>query len=245
MSRSSKGFADFFPTAPSVLQQKKSRTAQERKRQELSQNRQQGPTSASSERLKSTASRGDRGNAPLGNGLTHDSSIPDGPSIKQEDNESVQGDLLNGVGSASSTSTASSVFDAHNQQDLLHSRKPLRLEETPLTNIDSSSPGQNKSPAGAKQDSVAPMRSGLQSREMPSLAQQPSNVVMKVESPLPETARPSKGQPKGFKITYDPELDKTISSKERKARKPSYKDIISEVIALSENHQTAADGETG
>ena len=42
-------------------------------------------------------------------------------------------------------------------------------------------------------------------------------------------ARPRRGQVKGKKLTYDPELDKTISSKERRSRQPQYKDIVSEV----------------
>jgi [histone H3]-lysine4 N-trimethyltransferase SETD1 len=212
MSRSSKGFADFFPTAPSVLQQKKSRTAQEKKRHESSGHYNSATASGSLNSHSTSAKKVDhRASNSQRNGTSRAASTTEKPSTTHEESDSVPGDLLNGVGSASSTSTASSVFDANGRS---HNHNKLNpSNSTPLTQIDSSSPGNSKSPY-SKQDGLTTSAGG--------------NGLIS-ESPVVQGARPGKGELKGVKITYDPELDKTISSKERRNRKPQYKDIISDV----------------
>lgn len=234
MSRSSKGFADFFPTAPSVIQQKKSKIAQEKNRQDSSSSRPPPSTAhtrVSSDNVLLNARKNDGAHRSSTNGVNHDRSLHEATTLTQDESESVQGDLLNGVGSASSTSTASSVFDAHNRQhDLSQQNRSDKTELTPLTTIDSSSPGQNKSPAYRKQDSSAALHPGTSSRAAPStMSRPPSSIPKQPDFSGMCGVRPGKGKSKGAKIIYDPELDKTISSKERRSRPPQYKDIVSDV----------------
>ena len=237
MSRSSKGFADFFPTAPSVLQQKKSRTAEERKRQDSSTSAYLATTSShtptSSDHNTLGAKKADRRNGSLTNGLNHDRSATDALPPNQDESESIQGDLLNGVGSASSTSTASSVFDANQRQlDPAQQKRHAQTELTPLTTIDSSSPGRNQSPAYTKPETSLAPRPDSSRVLPPTSVRPPTSMPAKEEVAWKSGARPGKGQAKGVKATYDPELDKTISSKERRSRQPVYKDIIADVSHL-------------
>ena len=216
MSRSSKGFADFFPTAPSVLQQKKSR-------------RQESSTYIHSSSTSFTAKKSDRGHGSQTNGVAHDHSVPETGPLTQDESELVQGDLLNGVGSASSTSTASSVFDAHNRQhDPIRQKRSNNTELTPFTSVDSSSPSNNQSPAHVKPDSSLPLRPESASRIAASSISglPPTSMPSRGELPGAGDIPQSRGQIKGFKITYDPELDKTISSKERRSRQPQRKEFV-------------------
>ena len=237
MSRSSKGFADFFPTAPSVLQQKKSRTAQERKRQDSSGSSHLAGPSHTRDRADQThidARKVDRGHGALVNGTIRDQSAPQAAPLTQDESESVAGDLLNGVGSASSTSTASSVFDASGrQQEAVQQKRILQTELTPLTSIDSSSPGRTHSPAYVKQETSSIAHNPHSQNTTSTAAQPPTSMPAKPDFTGMGGVRPGKSISKGSKITYDPELDKTISSKERRSRQPVYKEIVSDVGCLS------------
>ena len=239
MSRSSKGFADFFPTAPSVLQQKKSRTTQERKRHDSSSSFRpvvSSHTTSISETAASLNSKNsDLRHGSHTNGVVHGHLGPEVAPLTQDESESVQGDLLNGVGSASSTSTASSIFDAHGrQQDPAPQKRNNQQELTPLTNMDSSSPGNNHSPARVKQESSSAGHPGTASC-VPTLKDSgppPTSTPSNTNVPKAGNMAPGKGQITGIKISYDPELDKTIGSKERRNRKPQYKEFVCKVRYL-------------
>lgn len=143
-----------------------------------------------------------------------------------EDNDSLQGDLLNGVGSASShSSTVSSGFSApaplSNMSTLGGPRNVSSL--TPLTNLESS-----PIPAASPQYKSGPhtthpheLSNAIAVGTNSTLAAQPP-----VEAPhIPADSRvyardPNKGV-KGIKCTYDPLLDKTAARK----TKPIYKEF--------------------
>src|SRR5437773_10187986 len=106
MSRASAGFADFFPTAPSVLQQKQKQAAKQRQRTRPKPVEPPVPVPIHPETVTATA-------ASVQYELVENSTLVNGGSVgaggsgdqgtpAQDDNESVQGDILNGVGSASS-----------------------------------------------------------------------------------------------------------------------------------------------
>ncbi|KAL8997863.1 MAG: hypothetical protein Q9169_002945 [Polycauliona sp. 2 TL-2023] len=227
MSRSSKGFADFFPTAPSVLQRKRSRVAESAHRLPSPAATARSPAHRSSgdphpaqlgaERLQSrtAAPKNDSGSAP--------------PHALQEDNECTHGDLLNGVGSASSTSTASSVFSAHNQA-LNHSNQHGSHQSatwTPLTNVDAS-------PSQDTMDSPHPNHPPTEKHHVASsnarkpLPEQSKNGALldSVNQQLGRNfqARPAEGEVKGETISYDPCLDSKIKNDkvQKRDRRPKY-----------------------
>ncbi|KAF2099210.1 histone H3-K4 methyltransferase Set1 [Rhizodiscina lignyota] len=139
------------------------------------------------------------------------------------------GDLLNGVGSASSlASTASSVF-SHGAQPNMATYTGVSGHQhalTPLTNTDSSPPGKNLSPRSAKAPSDLMT---LKSAELYATADVTSNNVSETITPIhtpPEThqqARPGPGEEKGSKLVWDPELDEKLSAKDKKRFKAKYK----------------------
>ena len=234
MSRSKNlAFADFFPTAPSVLQQKKSKSAHQRKRQD--------PTSVhdainapSSSKASPTAFEGGGSQRPSvhGNGDV-DHTMPDATPIIHDETESTPGDILNGVGSASSTSTTSSVFSTHNRPvDAAHRRGNLNATLTPLTNESSSPPSTSKSPAHLKQEAHANSERRGASNTSTTHEPPPQNPV----APFPDVelpqARPARGLKKGIKVVYDPELDKSLNSKEKRGKKAEYKEIVDDVRIL-------------
>ncbi|KAL8842446.1 MAG: hypothetical protein Q9176_002598 [Flavoplaca citrina] len=228
MSRSSKGFADFFPTAPSVLQRKRTRVAESPRRLPSPATSTESPAHRTSGNSRS-GQPGTEGVQGRGLGLRSD--LGSAPShAAQEENEcTLQGDLLNGVGSASSTSTASSVFSAHNQT-LNHSNQHGSHQSaawTPLTNVDAS-------PSQEIMDS--PHRNHLPSEESNAVHSNESHSLIgkfnkrpllnSVSQQLGRNfqARPGKGEVKGEKITYDPCLDVKIKSDkiQKRDRRPKY-----------------------
>ncbi|CAL3963111.1 unnamed protein product [Diplocarpon coronariae] len=139
-----------------------------------------------------------------------------------------EGDILNGVGSASShSSTVSSIFSSAAQQNSLSTANNRNISTTPLTNIDSSpvpaaSPKHKAAAAGLSSNGV----SGQYSFSNDSL--QPHTTVRVEEQPPAEPrvfARASGICVKGNVCTYDPNLDRKLTSNERKKAKPIYKDI--------------------
>lgn len=234
MSRASKGFADFFPTAPSVLQQKRSRAAQHRRRQESSSVVHADPTPAVSDAVEVATKDGELDKKPLINGTDDDERMADQIPVVQDEGDYVQGDLLNGVGSASSSSTTSSVFSTHHRNlSVTHNGGAYHMATlTPITNTDSSPPGVHKSPSQHKLDRFVGMDVGNSSRTPDSHHVAPTpEALTPISSPgrANTQARPGRGEVKGVKVVYDPELDKKLSSKEKKARKVQYKTFGEEV----------------
>ena len=235
MSRSSKGYADFFPTAPSVLQQKRTKTVQQRKRQKSSAVDGLDHAPSSTHFTDTVRAEGHFKQAPPTNGTYGDIAIREPNPANQEESEAIVGDLLNSLGSVSSTSTTSSVFSQHHQTTGPYAGNGVVLNTslTPLTNTDSSPTGTNKSPPAHI------THAGCSSTQRPSV----SNVatiddmelntatLTPISSPgsLSLQARPGKGESKGEKAVYDPELDKKLTSKEKKGRKVAYQTFGEEV----------------
>jgi len=148
-----------------------------------------------------------------------------------EDNESLPGDTLNGVGSASShSSTISSVFSALPQQANNSTFGGARNVSslTPLTNTDSSpshvaSPGHYKIGAQAANASGFAANNSLLHNDVSHVAQ---SAIADQIPPEPRVfARDPVRGVKGNKCTYDPLLDRKLSSNDKKKAKPIYKDF--------------------
>ncbi|KAL8843632.1 MAG: hypothetical protein Q9170_000136 [Blastenia crenularia] len=227
MSRSSKGFADFFPTAPSVLQQRKrSRATEDRRNPPPAPTATSSPPrgrSASSRVLKSEAAT-DQYQLP---GPKDNPDPATSAHLLLEEGDATQGDLLNGIGSASSSSTASSVFSASNRMLNQASQRGSNHSTnwTPLTHVDASpsrdamdSPRHdpaNKEPFTVEHDYKKNFGPGSKFTSTRS-----SHVT--VTSVRTSHARPAKGEVKGNKLRYDPDLDRKLSRKEQRTTKPVY-----------------------
>ena len=241
MSRSSKGFADFFPTAPSVLQQKRSRAAQDRKRAKSKPVGEPDAARGSSKSVERASIDSRPGGAAHANGVNGEDVSADASSMTLEENESTHGDLLNGVGSASSTSTVSSVFStSHRATGMAHQTGTHNATAlTPLTNTDSSPPGKGMSPPYNRvnhhhTDMVPSVssRSPMQPGAAPiTEALTPINTPPLAGSQVQSSSR----EIKGYKAIYDPDLDKKLSSRERKTLKVKYKAFGEEVSNRSES----------
>ncbi len=229
-------FAKFFPTAPSVLQQKKSRSkVSQEKRQVSSEAFAVTPGAASALELtagspKRDAGGGEEGIAAAVNGDANSAEVN---SIIHDESEHAQGDLLNGVGSASSTSTASSVFSATNQPPSIATYGAAHSFLTPLTTTDSSPSGKAVSPPPVNKfraTSPPEVMSGRSEVAVELVPTSPTRMA-RLDAPFPLRvhARAPGKEIKGSKVVYDPELDKKLSSKERRSRKVQYKEFGLEV----------------
>lgn len=152
------------------------------------------------------------------------------PPPPAEDNESLPGDLLSGVGSASShsSSTVSSVFSIPSQQthmSTLGSRNISSL--TPLTNTDSS-PNRITSSPQHKTGAQAINASGFAANNY-LLHNDVSRAQTAIADQIPAEPRILVRDParsiKGNKCIYDPLLDRKLHSNEKKKAKTIYKDF--------------------
>lgn len=234
MSRSSKGFADFFPTAPSVLQQKRSQASQDRRRHQSPSTGQ----SCSSSALHAPPARSDG----EGEGDTLANGTPNGhphtvrDSLMHEENDTANSDIAHEVGSTSSTSTTSSIFSAVNRDaNMAHHDGPQKSTSlTPLTNTDSSprANGNNSPPKrrnnnehlSVEQSALSPPGEQLEGASIYRCLD-----PLRVQLPTAPSARPGKGEIKGFKAIYDPDLDKTLKGKEKRSRQVQFSPFGEEV----------------
>lgn len=206
MSRSSKGFADFFPTAPSVVAQKRSKAAQTRKRPRspcIDEN-----SLAPSSTAVATAPARPKDSAATVNGMSHVPVHSQSNITTSEDLETGAGDLLNGVGSASSTSTSSSVFSTSYNSRGHASKNGLGCSTslTPMTNVDSSP---------LNYGHVSPERKDTLSHSVPQSLRRPSQAgetgITRISKQSygssigRRQARPGKGEVKGVREVYDPQ----------------------------------------
>lgn len=262
MSRAQAGFADFFPNAPTVLQQKQKKSSQDHQRagqpqhvlpEAESDTRSSSkttrepwlPTSQSPGALQHASKEGSSlkrsAHAAFAEGAKdHTEPLSTYNRNAQREDEDItraeSGDLLTGIGSASSlTSTESSVFSNPNTYSTMPSY-PISSSHalTPATNTDSSPPpGRTHSPRPAKFPRLEQSRSGSAS-PFAKHATASSTAITPVHTP-PNTrtqVRPGSGELKGFRIVYDPELDPKIHGKERRKLKPRYKNFGEEVRAI-------------
>ena len=233
MSRSSKGFADFFPTAPSVLQQKRSKAAQSRRRTKSPTLEERKSADASS--LTSGPSHRQTEGPILTDGSQHGNAHSALTSAVQDEGDCAPGDMLNGVGSASSTSTGSSIFStSHHASNMAHPNGTYNSTSlTPMTNADSS-PQSNtfESPQNQRirekgifdrKQTRSPSHYKVTETLASSSRQQSAQPLCRTQ------ARPGSGEVKGLKATYDPDLDKKLTSKERKSRQVQYEEFGIEV----------------
>lgn len=235
MSRASAGsFADFFPNAPSVLQQKRKDVGKERSQTEL-----HGvghPAGASL--LRDIPASSPALAEHLGNGTPTGKDSDSNLTPQHDDDLHTinSGDVLNGVGSASSlSSTVSSVFSNNNSLAMPFYPGATLSSLTPLTNTDLSPPGKTPSRNTSKPPHVS-MLTGIASPygAPADPSHNESETITPVHTP-PEPnlqARPGPGERKGYKTIYDPELDPKLASKDKKKQKPRVKYFGEEEVRL-------------
>ena len=233
MSRSSKGFADFFPTAPSVLQQKRSKPFQPSKEPSSPAKRELQSLKPAPNPPSTHGSHTSRVGESVGSakGSTRQ---PQRHGASVDDHEAPQADFTHEIGSASSTSTSDSVFSSHQKGTKVSQPNGVANNSsslTPLTNVDSSprtngvqSPPKRalaESNYGTAQSPGSPFRG-------PSVRETWSTDSNSNRTPRPScpSARPGKGETKGYKITYDPATDR---SGKKKSKEPQYEPFGLEV----------------
>lgn len=229
MSRSSKGFADFFPTAPSVVAQKRSKAAQTRKQPRSPGAGEDSVVRAS---LASHAlSESKIEPVPIVNGISHEPARNPHYSLSTEETDNGAGDLLNGVGSASSTSTSSSVFSNsyHPRSNAPRNGHGSSTSLTPMTVVDSSPPNNGHG---------SPERKDVLYLSMSRTTQKPSSQVETTQtvntlSLGQKQARPGNGEVKGCRVVHDPDL---VPSKDRKKQKVQYETFGERVCCPATSH---------
>jgi [histone H3]-lysine4 N-trimethyltransferase SETD1 len=220
MSRpSGNKFADFFPTAPSVLQQRKaSKTVLQKTRSEA---REEPSEDAPSEKVSARSSASGEESHVLRQTPQTENTKPECVSMNQDESEPFTGDLLNGVGSASSTSTASSVFSSANLNSAMALSNGIHLHAmTPLTNADSSPPPKMISPTNEPD-----VRVGNATMTADSTSAGPTLSPQRTPPAARKRARERGYVVKGSKVVYDPDLDKKVNAKDRKKMKAQFTDF--------------------
>lgn len=204
MSRSSAGFADFFPTAPSVIQQKRFKATKDRQRVKVP-----ADSEHAGEHFMYATEAGSGNN----------------PSLEQaqgmyEELHKVPSEPV-GIESASSTSTGTSVFSSSlPQASIVNSNSTRQDALTPLTNAESSPPSALSSSQIKTEKRVT---SGL--FYQPTTEYQDHCAGPRPLSPIPWSQTPCNGTIHGFRLVHEPEVDKRTSSG-GKRRKPQYVDIV-------------------
>jgi histone-lysine N-methyltransferase SETD1 len=219
-------YGQYFPSAPRAAKDK----AKEREKVKIQISESPSITSIADTQATPTTSRIEDA---ASHQPTPQSNIPvtDIAPPLAEDNESLQGDLLNGVGSASShtSSSVSSVFSAPTQQANMPTfGGPRNVSNlTPLTNTDSS-PNRITSPNQYKPDTQAAGLGGLANDKVVAQNVTPyaHNAIAEQTPTSPRIyARDPNNGVKGEKCTYDPLLDHKLSDREKKKAKPIYKEF--------------------
>lgn len=205
-------FADFFPAAPSVLQQRRT----SRLHDDAASRTQ--PSSDSKDRPGTDATTAQTDARSSGQPTIYEMKSTDLASNKtmRDDVDQYAGDILNGAGSASSTSTLSSVFS----ERLGHSMPANALTSstlTPLTNTESSPRGKLQSPSfehnysAHATNGLPPVHGNMTPQRTPPASRM--------------AARPPENEIKGTKCIYDPELDKKLPSKDKRKHKAQFEDF--------------------
>lgn len=133
------------------------------------------------------------------------------------------GDVLNGVGSASSlSSTASSIFSS-NSQSLKHNGRSSAYSSTPRSSDSSPKP---TSPYPSSK-SGRPSHNGI-TPNMPEPSKHVATSIPSSPRDRPQV-RPPPGQAKGYRAIWDPELDSKLGKEEKRKMKPKIKHFGVEV----------------
>ncbi|RMZ82897.1 hypothetical protein DV737_g1933, partial [Chaetothyriales sp. CBS 132003] len=211
-------FADFFPTAPSVVHKHKVAAQLDKK---LSR-----PYKLD-ERPKDAQTDVAVDQAPPAQ--SHPSDLPDVnhsakrnyQAYSQDQNDSVSGDLLNGVSSASSSSAASSIFSAAATHPSMAASNGHFTSLTPLTNSDS--PPRSKLMSPSLDANLHPATANGIAPHSPTLG---GSMTPLLTPPVQRRlARDPELRTKGTKCIYDPELDKSLSSKDKRKAKAQFQEF--------------------
>lgn len=205
MSRSSAGFADFFPTAPSVLQQKRSKATRDRPRPQ--------PQCQVQNALGDQGSEGAGGAAPC---TAHE----DGSSEGAQDASTGDGKKHSELGADKPISIANTgVSSSTHNRATTHSHEARPDTLTPLTATDLSPSHKHSSPRVKVPPSGTVGEGSLESKtESQKLEATPLQTP-----PTPKSQSCANGSFNGYKLIYDPDTDKRSSKEKRK--KPRYVDI--------------------
>lgn len=206
MSRASAGFADFFPTAPSVLQQKRFKTAQERRGKLHVEDQ----ISETPKPLVSTT-------------LSASATVETPPKLDTDEGGSCTPSAPNEL-ELNISAKAKNVEDRTGLPPPTKANSnPSQIDTlTPLTNAESSppckatSPSQPKSAGGGSPD--------ISSRPNPEITKSSITPIHTPPTPQSQT-RHVAPRVTGCKVVYDPDLDKRTSSKEKR-KKLEYADIL-------------------
>ncbi|KAL4783465.1 complex proteins associated with Set1p component N-domain-containing protein [Aspergillus varians] len=207
MSRSSAGFADFFPTAPSVIQQKRSKATKERQRSRAHFDREH----ADEEHI--TTFRTEAIEEAVNSDVPLESILGPRPDLTKS-REEVVGNGLVSPGEENTPANNSSGPGTGSSNE-------TRLDTlTPLTNAESSphnkpSPSQTKAPNASLGDSLRESRADDPKNTMTPLHTPPT--------PTPQSQGHRVGTVRGYKLVHDP--DRASSSKDKR-KKPCYVDIV-------------------
>lgn len=224
---SKRSFADFFPTAPSVLQEKRKAARDRRK-----------PTTESTSSTKESEplSNANSGHAPTNDDTQSWKRSQTHGSPDQADQLSPSqdaGDLLNGVGSASSlASTTSSLFSnpagIKGKQD---ATEPSLTLLTPLTSHESSPPISHPSPNN--KDPITSSSHVNGANDSRDIAHPCEASGMKLATSYDASGvLPSAGNSRGMKLLYDPDLDPELAIKDKRKAKPRYASFGEEVCEM-------------
>ncbi|KAK6364379.1 uncharacterized protein PV06_06266 [Exophiala oligosperma] len=213
-------FAEFFPTAPSVIQRKSSKVPEPDKTQHT--DRDDSTKDAQTDFAPVQASLISPGQTSHSVAKQDTLAKLASNTLTQEEAGQFQGDLLNGVGSASSSSTASSVFSAPlTAAATMSGTNHIQFTTlTPLTNSDSPPNGKSMSPMIENNSHLSAnghiATSSLHPGSMTPLHTPPAHR---------RTARDTTLHSKGTKCTYDPELDRNLSSKDKRKMKAQFEEF--------------------
>ncbi|TGJ86182.1 hypothetical protein E0Z10_g2569 [Xylaria hypoxylon] len=207
-------YQEYFPNAPRAARDK----ANERERERYS-------------KASDTPDSHPRTATPAHRDAKYDSSASDSARPPNQDTytEYSQGDLLNGVGSASSrASTTSSIFSTQNNTSAVNAAAHVPNNDiTPLTVTGSPAYFTNNAAQPSKEHAAAASTyaSKTDSTSL-TAAMESSTTPPSVVKRLP--ARDPDRTTRGMRCIHDPSTDKTLSSVEKKSMKPKYKTFGSE-----------------
>ncbi|KAH7062274.1 SET domain-containing protein [Macrophomina phaseolina] len=252
MSRASAGFADFFPNAPSVLKKNRQDTQKPSDYHNLTRPPSRAESPSRPDKGVDTAATGGtrRDDDASAEALDHHNPPEEDDGAHRADS----GDLLTGIGSASSlSSTVSSIFSSSSGSRQTMSYPGINSSIhalTPLTNTESSPPDKATSPRPSKisNDPMALTSTATYSAPPTGASQSaaPAEAITPATTP-PQTrkqAHPGPGEDKGFTVVYDPALDPKIPSNERHKRKATYRNIPRDDITAPPDPRLAIAGYT-
>lgn len=149
------------------------------------------------------------------------------PSADSDEMQMDNGDMLRGMGSASSLASAASSVFTQNSHAFGQNRKGSAANGlTPLTNVTESSPPKGNSPLHSKPASAKESIDGVVASSHVSASEdQPTDL----QPPQRPQMLPPPGKVKGYRAVWDPELDGKLSKEERKRATPRKREFGAEV----------------